>query len=98
MVPPALLHTVAPSHTWLALGVEEAGWHPPQGEARLPHSRVSEGPTALLQLRGAGGGDAGVACASRERVGTLLARGTSPGHSCRTYNNLQTRCRRRLAW
>lgn len=58
MVPPALLHTLAPSHTWLALGVEEAGWHPPQGEARLTHP-----PTCLRRTHrsspAAGGGARG---------------------------------------
>lgn len=66
------VHTHAHSQTWLALGVEEAGWHPPPGKSISLKDpvlffnwvwRMQEGPATTW-----------------ERVGTLPPRGTSlPG-------------------
>lgn len=65
----ASLHTYAHSHTWLALGVEEAGWHPLPDESSLTHSSITEGPG--LSLAGYGGCGRGQPQPGRH----LLARG-----------------------
>lgn len=65
----ASLHTYAHSHTWLALGVEEAGWHPLPDESSLTHSSITGGPG--LSLAGYGGCSRGQPQPGRH----LLARG-----------------------
>lgn len=63
------VHTHAHSQTWLALGVEEAGWHLPPGKSISLKDPVLFFSWVWRMQEGL--------ATSRERVGTLPPRGTS---------------------